>query len=144
MTAADVAPGLELVERLCDAVSHRDLGALVACFSPDYINETPAHPARGFAGSDQVRANWERLFSGLTNLAATVLDAVCVDQPGGEVVWSEWRIEGRRSDGQNQELRGVIVFEVTGGLFTRARFYLEPLDSGGEDVAAAVGRMVKT
>jgi hypothetical protein len=41
------------LQRATDA---RDLEALVACFAPDYRNETPAHPERGFTGREQVRA----------------------------------------------------------------------------------------
>lgn len=49
----------ETIERLLQATNGRDLDALVACFAEDYVNDTPAHPARGFRGSAQVRRNWE-------------------------------------------------------------------------------------
>jgi hypothetical protein len=41
----------------------RDLDALAGCFAPEYRNETPAHPARGFSGREQVRKNWEQIFA---------------------------------------------------------------------------------
>lgn len=52
-----------LVARLCRATNAHDLEAVVACFAPDYRNETPAHPERGFTGSDQVRKNWQQIFA---------------------------------------------------------------------------------
>jgi hypothetical protein len=38
------------IERLSRATNDHDLEALVNCFAPDYVNETQAHPARGFGG----------------------------------------------------------------------------------------------
>jgi hypothetical protein len=38
-----------LVYRLQRATNAHDLEAVVGCFAPDYRNETPAHPERGFA-----------------------------------------------------------------------------------------------
>ena len=50
MEPRPAAAGAAFVERLLGAVRHRDLDALTACFAEDYRNETPAHPARSFAG----------------------------------------------------------------------------------------------
>ena len=50
-----------MIERLRRATDAHDVEAIVACFTDDYVNETPAHPARGFVGRDQVRANWSRI-----------------------------------------------------------------------------------
>jgi ketosteroid isomerase-like protein len=131
--------GHELLERLRVAVNGHDLEAVVACFTDDYVNETPAHPARGFAGRDQVRTNWERIFAGVPDVAATIVRAA-VD---GEVVWSEWELTGTRVDGVPQTLRGVNVFGVRGDQFGWARFYLEPVDIGDDGVDAAVGRIAE-
>jgi ketosteroid isomerase-like protein len=136
-----------LVERLRLAVEDRDIDALVACFARDYVNETPAHPARGFTGRDQVRTNWTRLFAGLESIGAEVTRQATADEAGVEVVWSEWELSGRRAGGGTSALRGVIVFGVVGGLFAWARFYLEPVDEPLDDEAdgvdAAVGRVVE-
>jgi len=43
---------VELVERLAQATSDHDLERIVACFAPDYTNETPVHPMRGFRGRE--------------------------------------------------------------------------------------------
>lgn len=129
----------DLLERLRRAVDAHDIEAVVACFAPDYRNETPAHPARGFEGHEQVRTNWTRIFAGLPDISATVVRAA-ID---GDVVWSEWELGGHRPDGVRQVLRGVIVFGATAGAFAWARFYLEPVDPGEGGVDAAVGRIVE-
>lgn len=129
----------DLVERLRRAVDAHDIEAVVACFTPDYRNETPAHPGRGFAGHDQVRTNWTRIFAGVPDITATVL-RTAVD---GEVVWSEWELGGHRPDGRPQALRGVIIFGAASDGFAWARFYLEPVDAGEGGVDAAVGRIVE-
>ena len=47
-----------VLERLLKAVNAHDLDGLVSCFAGDYVNETPAHPQRGFRGSGQFRTNY--------------------------------------------------------------------------------------
>ena len=47
-----------VLTRLVAAINDHDLDALEACFTVDYVNHTPAHPARGFVGRDQVARNW--------------------------------------------------------------------------------------
>jgi ketosteroid isomerase-like protein len=54
------------------AVNDHDLDALVACFAPDYVNETPARPQRGFRGREQVRRNWTQIFAGVPDIRAAV------------------------------------------------------------------------
>lgn len=129
----------ELVNRLRQSVDAHDLEAVVDCFTNDYRNETPAHPARGFEGRNQVRTNWQRIFAGIPNIRAHVL-RLAVD---GDVVWSEWEMGGTRSDGVPQMLRGVVIFGVAGSQFDWARFYLEPVDAGEGGVDHAVGKIVE-
>jgi len=119
-----------MVERLCRATNARDLDALVACFADDYRNETPAHPRRGFTGREQVHKNWQQIFSVIGDLHAEVL-RLAVD---GETVWSEWEHRGTRPDGSPHVMRGVVIFGVTDGVANWARFYLEPVQQGGDDV----------
>jgi len=128
-----------VVERLRQAVDHHDLEALVACFTTDYRNETPAHPGRGFKGHDQVRTNWQRIFAGMQDVAARVLRTAVE----GDVVWSEWELSGHRVDGVPQVLRGVIIFGASADRFSWARFYLEPVDAAEGGVDAAVDRVVE-
>ena len=129
---------LVLVERLRQAVDDHDLDAVVDRFTPEYRNETPAHPGRGFEGREQVRTNWERIFAGVPDITADVLRAT-VD---GEHVWSEWEMRGTRPDGQPHVMRGVIIFGVIGDRFGSARFYLEPVDPGEGGVNAAIDAIV--
>jgi ketosteroid isomerase-like protein len=100
------------VERLLQATNDHDLDALVACFAEDYENETPAHPARRFRGSAQVRRNWEQIFMFVPDLRAeaarTAMD--------GEVIWTEWEMTGTRRDGSAHCMRGVVIFGVGNGL----------------------------
>src|SRR5437660_278578 len=98
--------GLVVAERLRDAVNRHDLDALALCFAPDFVNETPAHPARSFNGRDQVRKNWAQIFAGVPNLQADMLR--CAD--GGDTVWTEWEMRGTRLDGSDHLMRGVSIF----------------------------------
>jgi len=118
----------DFLERLRQATNAHDLDALVACFAPGYRNETPAHPERGFAGREQVRTNWEQIFSVVPDIHAEVL-RYAVD---GASVWSEWEHRGTRPDGSAHVMRGVVIFGVEEGLATWARFYLEPVQEDGE------------
>jgi len=127
-------PGEALLERLAGAASRHDLDALESCFASGYRNETPAHPAQGFTGRDQVRRNWEQIFTFVPDITARVLRS-CSD---GEVVWSEWEMTGTRHDGTRHQMAGVIVFGVRDGQFSWARFYLEPVQAGGADASEAV------
>jgi len=62
-----------VLARLEGAANAHDLNALVACFAPDYRNDTPAHPERSFTGREQVRRNWEQIFAFIPDITATVL-----------------------------------------------------------------------
>jgi ketosteroid isomerase-like protein len=125
---------MEMLRRLEQAAQAHDLQALVDCFSPDYVNETPLHPARGFVGRDQVRQNWTQIFAAVADLRPRVLRAV----EDGPAVWSEWEMSGTRRDGKQHLMRGVVVFHVEDGVATAARFYLEPVDLGAGDVDLAI------
>jgi ketosteroid isomerase-like protein len=127
-----------VLERLLTAVNAHDLDGLVSCFAGDYLNETPAHPQRGFRGSDQVRTNWAQIFAGVPDLCARV-PRTAVD---GDTLWTEWDISGTRPDGTAFLMRGVIVFGITGARIASARFYLEPVEEISGDVDAHTRRVV--
>lgn len=114
----------DVVRRLAQATNDHDLDAIVACFTADYVNETPVHPARGFQGREQVRRNWAQILGGVPDITARVLAVVTT----GETVWSEWEMAGTRRDGAPHLMRGVIIFVVADALIRKARFYLEPVD----------------
>jgi ketosteroid isomerase-like protein len=127
-----------MLERLARATNARDLDALVDCFAVDYRNETPLHPSRGFVGRDQVRRNWEQIFTHVPDLHACVV----AQAVSGHSVWSEWEMRGTRRDGGAHLMRGVVIFEVRDRRAASARFYLEPAQDTGEDASEAVRRTV--
>jgi ketosteroid isomerase-like protein len=131
----DVHPFLS---RLLDATNAHDVDAVVGCFNADYRNETPAHPARSFAGPEQVRKNWQQIFGFVPDVSARI-KAQSVD---GDDVWSEWEMSGTRLDGTMHLMRGVIVFGLTADRASSARFYLEPVDSAVTTVDEAVSNQV--
>ena len=130
---ADTSPAA-VVERLIRATNVHDLNALVECFTDDYRNETPVHPGRSFSGREQVRANWSQIFAAVPDVECELLECVV----HSDTVWSEMEMRGTRRDGGRHLMRGVIVFGVREQRIARARFYLEPVDDSGTDVAAAV------
>jgi ketosteroid isomerase-like protein len=133
-TTTDRSGPAAMVERLRVAVDTHDLEALGACFAPDYVNETPVHPARGFRGRDQVLRNWAQIFAALPDVTARVVRLAV--QAG--TAWSEWELSGTRSDGSPQTMAGVTIFGVVDDVAQWARFYLEPVDLDASGVDAAI------
>jgi ketosteroid isomerase-like protein len=127
-----------VVERLVDAINAHDLEAMVACFADDYLNEWPAHPQRGFRGSQQVRRNWSQIFAGVPDVRAR-LPRMTVD---GDTVWTEWDLAGIRRGGAPFLMRGVAIFGVSQGRLAWVRFYLEPVEETSGDVDANTRRVV--
>lgn len=128
----------QVVDRLVAATNDHDLDALVACFAGDYVNETPAHPARSFKGREQVRRNWEQIFNFVPDLRAEVVRAA-ID---GETIWTEWEMNGTRRDGSAHCMRGVVVFRIADRVAHSARFFLEPVDADSATVDEAVHQQV--
>lgn len=126
------------VQRLIDATNRHDLEALVDCFAPDFVNETPAHPARSFTGTDQVRRNWAQIFAGVPDVQTRVLRQAT----DGDTCWTELEMSGTRLDGAPHLMRGVAIFGVEDGRFGWIRFYLEPVEQGGVGIDLAVRRHV--
>jgi ketosteroid isomerase-like protein len=130
----------EVIERLVSATNAHDLDALVRCFATDYVNETPAHPNRGFSGRDQVRRNWTAIFAGVPDISVRIL-ASAVD---GSTAWTEWEMTGTRRDGSPHAMSGVIVFGTREEEIVSARFFLEPVESDSGNVNDAVARSMHT
>lgn len=134
MTDSPATPS-EVVARLFERTNAHDLDGLVGCFAPDYTLTNPAHPARDFVGTDQVRRNWTGLFAGVPDLVVTVHRLVA----DGEAVWVEVAMEGTRWDGALLRMAGVQIFTVREGLVRGCRFYLEPVDPAEAAVLDADG-----
>jgi ketosteroid isomerase-like protein len=122
------------LDRLVTATNAHDLEALVGCFAEDYRNETPAHPARGFVGREQVRRNWEQIFAAVPDIRTDVV-ASAVD---GSTVWTQWDMRGTRADGSAHRMAGVVIFDVADDVARAATFFLEPVDEGAGTVDEAV------
>ena len=129
-----------VVQRLRAVTNAHDLDAIVACFASEYRNETPAHPARSFVGNEQVRRNWTQILAAIPDISTEILASAA----SGTMVWTEWEHRGTRRDGTAYLMRGVIVFDIAGGLIASARFFLEPVEEASGDVDAAVQRQVTT
>ncbi len=126
----------EPVNKLERATNAHDVDGIVAGFAGDYVNRTPAHPDRGFTGSDRVRGNWTAILAAVPDFVAEVTDWAS----RGDTVWTEWLMRGRRGDGSPHEMYGTIIFTMRGDEIAAARFHLEPVESGGPDVDGAVRR----
>jgi ketosteroid isomerase-like protein len=138
MTLDDATNGREVLARLERATNAHDIDAVVSCFASSYRNDTPVHPERGFTGREQVRRNWEQIFAAIPDVTAKVLRS----SVSGDEVWSEWEHRGTRRDGSAHVMRGVVIFGVADNLLAWARFYLEPVQEGGDNVDGAVRRQV--
>jgi ketosteroid isomerase-like protein len=131
---APTSSNCAVIDRLLQATNNHDLEALVDCFSSEYVNETPAHPMRAFAGSEQIRINWRQIFAAVPDLLA---ELTARTEEGG-TAWTEWQMTGTRGDGTPHLMRGVIIFTVLDDRIRAARFYLEPVETRTGDVNAAV------
>jgi ketosteroid isomerase-like protein len=127
-----------LIERLREATNSHDADGMAACFTHDYRSETPAHPARSFTGRDQVRRNQETIFTFVPDLTAELIRST-VD---GTTIWTEWEHRGTRQDGSSHHMRGTIILGMRDGLACWGRFYLEPVEADGSDIAASIHRDV--
>jgi len=134
-----MANTLEVIEELVAATNAHDVDRLVDCFSPAYVNLTPAHPARGFRGREQVRRNWTTIFAAVPDIVTKLIASAVVD---GQV-WTEWEMSGTLRDGTPHATAGVIIFGVEENRIVSARFYLEPVETASGDVDAAVQRLTE-
>ena len=137
MSAPDMATPGAVAVALAEAMNAHDLEAFVSLFAHDYNSEQPVHPDRAFLGRDQVRANWSAVFSGVPDFSAELVATAVRD----DTLWSEWRWRGTHKDGSRLDMAGVIVCGVQGGRIAWARLYVEPVESGGEGIDAAVREM---
>ncbi len=112
------------VNQLVEAMNAHDLNTVVQLFHSDYHSEQPAHPAREFGTSAQVRANWGAMFAGIPDFHAELVRSA----DDGHTCWTEWHWWGNRTDGQPFDMRGVALFELQDGLIVGARLYMEPVE----------------
>jgi ketosteroid isomerase-like protein len=121
----------EITNRMLSALNAHDLDAFVACFAADYESRQPAHPSRDFRGSDQVRKNWEGVFSGVPDFTAELRSSAVTDE-GVEV--SEWLWRGTHVDGAPFGMTGVTVMGVRHDQIAWGRLYMEVIEQGGANI----------
>lgn len=137
METATKARPLATLERLVAAQNAHDLAAFVACFQPDYQSEQPAHPARAFKGSEQVRKNWSAIFAGVPDFRSDLLRSA-VD---GDTAWAEMHWTGTKVDGTPFDQMGIIVFGVREDRIAWGRLYFDEVEREGEDIDQAMRRI---
>ena len=128
-----------VMRRILAALNAHDLDAFVACFAPGYRSEQPAHPARAFIGSDQVRRNWAGVFSGVPDFHAELLTEAALEN----VEVGEWRWTGHHTDGSAFAMAGVIVVGVEADEIVWGRLYMEPVEEAGVALDEMVERVYK-
>lgn len=121
----------EITNRLLSAMNAHDLDAFVTCFAADYESQQPAHPNRAFRGSDQVRKNWQGVFSGIPDFTAELLLSAEIGE-GVEI--SEWRWYGTHTDGSPFGMQGMVVTGVQRNQIAWQRLYVEPIELGGANI----------
>ncbi|TML98016.1 MAG: nuclear transport factor 2 family protein [Actinobacteria bacterium] len=137
MSGDDTHTPLDVAAALAGAMNAHDIESFVSLFAEDYDSEQPAHPDRRFRGRDQVRENWSAVFSGIPDFRAELV-ASAVE---ADTAWTEWRWHGTHEDGSRLDMAGVIVMGVRDASITWARLYVEPVESAGEGIDAAVREM---
>jgi len=142
MAVSTQAPA-SVVRCLIDALSRRDVDAMVECFAPDVRTEFPTQPDRGMQGREYIRAYWEQALEGAGDVQAKLLRCAA----DGDTVLSEWCWYGTRADGSSFARSGMTVHGVVDGKIAWQRLYLEPVRGDAESVGAWVlkemGRSVR-
>jgi ketosteroid isomerase-like protein len=128
-----------MLERLRDATNAHDARRLASLFAQDYRSAQPLHPSRGFGGSAQVLENWSSIFEGVPDFTSELV-ASAVD---GDTEWGEWSWQGHHVDGSPFAMRGVTILVVRDDLIAEGRLFMEPVETDGGDIEAAVQELYK-
>jgi hypothetical protein len=124
----------DVIERLAGALNAHDLQAAALLLHSDYRSEQPAHPGRNFVGRAQMRANWEAMLAGITDLRADIRRSV----HDGNTTWTEWHWWGTRSDGQTFDMRGVTLFDIAADQIVAGRLFMEEVEQDGAGIEHVV------
>jgi len=128
-----------MLERLAEAVNSHEVQRMAALFAEDYASSQPLHPGRGFGGRAQVVKNWTALFEAVPDLAVDLVSSTA----DGDTEWGEWVWSGMHRDGSPFATRGVTIMVIRDCLIAEGRLYMEPVDTAGEDIDAAVRELTK-
>lgn len=137
MSAPDASDVHPVLARLHLALNQHDLNEFVGCFAPEYQSEQPVHPDRAFQGSDQVRTNWATVFHEMPDFRAELLRS----SSAYDAVWAEWHWTGTQVEGTPFDWHGVTIFGISNSRITWGRLYMEPVQSTGTGIDAAVQGM---
>jgi hypothetical protein len=128
-----------MLERLRDAMNAHDARRLASLCAEDYQSAQPLHPSRGFGGSGQVLENWSSVFDGVPDFRSELV----ASSQDGAIEWGEWYWHGHHVDGSPFAMRGTTIFVVSDGLIAEGRLYMEPVETDGSDIEAAVQELYK-
>ena len=128
------ATGLEVIREMVERTNAHDLEGMAALMHKDYQSEQPFHPARGFGGRAQMKANWGAILAGVPDLRVEVPASV----QDGDVVWSEWHWWGTTEKREPFEMRAITQFTVRDGLVVSGRLFAEIVEQGGVDINDSV------
>ena len=124
----------EVIDRLAAAMNAHDLDAVAGLIHEDYRSEQPATRAGPSPGEPRCSPTGRPCSRGIPDFRAEIRRSV----QDGDTIWTEWRWSGTRSDGQAFEMRGVTLFEVTGGQVVAGRLYLEDVERDVVSIEQAV------
>jgi steroid delta-isomerase-like uncharacterized protein len=128
MTTTTTATPAEVARAVFDAVSARDLDAIVAHGAPDYVDDFVA--VGTFRGRDEIREFFREMFAAVPDLEMTV-DRIVADDETAVVQWqvrgtfSGGRFQGIAPTGKPLHIRGVDVMEIRDGLIQHNTIYYD-------------------
>ncbi|WP_298907063.1 nuclear transport factor 2 family protein [uncultured Nostoc sp.] len=112
-----------VIERLQQAQNAHDLEAFLACFTPNFQGEQPAHPEKAVHGVEDVRKNWSAMFHDIPDFHSELLRSAVE----GDTAWAEWYWFGTRRDGTRFGMRGATILGIQADQIEWARLYMEPV-----------------
>jgi len=116
-----------IVQRFAEAFNRRDVGGLLACFTPDATYHDGFYG--GHAGTDQLRAMFERMYREGRDYRWT-MDRIVESATHAMAEWTFTYVVSDaipRSAGRAIRFRGMSVFELVDG---KVAAYREHFDSG--------------
>ena len=128
-----------LLLKLKNAFNTHDIELLIECFDKSYSSEQPVHPDRTFNGQEQVKKNWASNFNEMPDFSVHLLRHAISNNS----IWAEWEWQGTRQDKSRLLMRGVTIMGVEGGKIKWGRLYVEPVETNGKGIEAAVEEVMQ-
>jgi ketosteroid isomerase-like protein len=131
-----IADPTTVVVRLHQAQNRHDVGALAACFAPDYQSAQSIQPDRALRGRDQVRTSWSIVFRDIPDFQADMLRVYST----GDTVWAEWRWHGTPAADERFNWHGITLFGIKDDQIAWGHCYMEPDQTADGAIGAVVGQ----